>query len=195
VKLFPPPMVDPPEPRSGTMHIKLIESSWTTLCRQIGGAEPEAIAGLYRRILQSRNTFLASFDKKSRGWTARLPSRHPPSKFDVGRFESRSVWTVYRRSDAKMYCAAHHAENMFPARWRRQRNSESPTSCNESSMSERRQLLRDTLNALEQKQREVLVRFYLREQSAQQIMAEMDLTDTQFRSLKNSAKDRFGQLA
>lgn len=51
------------------------------------------------------------------------------------------------------------------------------------------------LNSIPTRDREILVRFYLREQSAEQICQEMNLTGTQFRLIKSRAKARFGELA
>jgi RNA polymerase sigma factor (sigma-70 family) len=50
------------------------------------------------------------------------------------------------------------------------------------------------LNSLPGRDREVLIRFYLQEQTQQQICASMDLTETQFRLVKSRAKARFGEL-
>lgn len=50
------------------------------------------------------------------------------------------------------------------------------------------------LRGLNRRDREVLVRFYLREQEQQDICREMCLTDTQFRVIKSRAKARFGEL-
>jgi len=50
------------------------------------------------------------------------------------------------------------------------------------------------LNSLHQREREVLMRFYLKEQAPSQICTEMDLTETQFRLIKSRAKARFGEL-
>jgi RNA polymerase sigma-70 factor, ECF subfamily len=50
------------------------------------------------------------------------------------------------------------------------------------------------LNGISRRDREVLVRFYLREQTAPQICKEMELTETQFRLIKSRAKSRFGEL-
>ena len=50
------------------------------------------------------------------------------------------------------------------------------------------------LKGLHEREREVLVRFYLREQPAEQICCEMDLSATQFRLIKSRAKARFGEL-
>ena len=50
------------------------------------------------------------------------------------------------------------------------------------------------LNGLPSRDREVLVRFYLREQTAEEICHDLGLTDTQFRLIKSRAKARYGQL-
>jgi len=50
------------------------------------------------------------------------------------------------------------------------------------------------LNSLPRRDREVLARFYLKEQSPQQICREMVLTETQFRLVKSRAKARFTEL-
>jgi RNA polymerase sigma-70 factor (ECF subfamily) len=50
------------------------------------------------------------------------------------------------------------------------------------------------LNGISLRDREILTRFYLHEQSQEQICEEMKLSDTQFRLLKSRAKARFGDL-
>lgn len=50
------------------------------------------------------------------------------------------------------------------------------------------------LQSIPQRDREVLVRFYLEEQPPQQICREMNLTETQFRLIKSRAKARYGEL-
>jgi len=55
-------------------------------------------------------------------------------------------------------------------------------------------LMRRVLDSLSKRDREILVRFYLHEQSQEQICQEMELTETQFRLLKSRAKARFGEL-
>ena len=50
------------------------------------------------------------------------------------------------------------------------------------------------LNTLPRRDREVLVRFYLQEQSPRQICRDMGLTQTQFRLTKSRAKIRFTEL-
>ncbi len=59
---------------------------------------------------------------------------------------------------------------------------------------ENQQIAVKVLKSIAPRDREILIRFYLWEQPADQICSEMGLTDTQFRLLKSRAKARFGQL-
>jgi len=56
------------------------------------------------------------------------------------------------------------------------------------------EFMREILRQLSERDREVLTRFYLHEQTQEEISAEMNLTETQFRLLKSRAKARFGEL-
>jgi RNA polymerase sigma-70 factor, ECF subfamily len=59
---------------------------------------------------------------------------------------------------------------------------------------QRADLIERVLGELSKRDREILTRFYLKEQGQDQICSEMALTDTQFRLLKSRAKARFGEL-
>ena len=50
------------------------------------------------------------------------------------------------------------------------------------------------LKSLREREREILIRFYMHEQSPEQICSEMQLTATQFRLIKSRAKARFCEL-
>ena len=50
------------------------------------------------------------------------------------------------------------------------------------------------LKGIGRRDREILVRFYLQEQTADEICRDMSLTETQFRLMKSRAKARFGEL-
>jgi RNA polymerase sigma-70 factor, ECF subfamily len=52
----------------------------------------------------------------------------------------------------------------------------------------------EILSQLSERDRDILSRFYLDEQTQEQICQEMNLTETQFRLLKSRAKARFGEL-
>jgi RNA polymerase sigma-70 factor, ECF subfamily len=60
---------------------------------------------------------------------------------------------------------------------------------------EKRDWVKRALRALPPEQREILERFYVFEQTSEQICREMELTETQFRLLKWRAKAQFGALA
>ncbi|HEX4168952.1 MAG TPA: sigma-70 family RNA polymerase sigma factor [Bryobacteraceae bacterium] len=59
---------------------------------------------------------------------------------------------------------------------------------------QRAALMKSALDALSKRDRDILVRFYLKEQSQEQICQEMSLTETQFRLLKSRAKAKFGEI-
>jgi RNA polymerase sigma factor (sigma-70 family) len=56
------------------------------------------------------------------------------------------------------------------------------------------QIAMEVLQSISRRDREILMRFYLGEQSQEKICSEMGLTETQFRLLKSRAKARFGEL-
>jgi RNA polymerase sigma-70 factor (ECF subfamily) len=56
------------------------------------------------------------------------------------------------------------------------------------------ELMLEVLSALSERDREILTRFYLDEQSQESICREMVLSETQFRLLKSRAKARFGEI-
>jgi RNA polymerase sigma factor (sigma-70 family) len=59
---------------------------------------------------------------------------------------------------------------------------------------QRVEFMRDILAKLSERDRELLTRFYLHEESQEQICEEMNLTETQFRLFKSRAKARFGDI-
>jgi RNA polymerase sigma-70 factor, ECF subfamily len=64
----------------------------------------------------------------------------------------------------------------------------------EAIITEEARLVDIALESLSPKDREILVRFYLKEESQVQICKEMSLTDTQFRLSKSRAKAKLGAL-
>jgi RNA polymerase sigma-70 factor (ECF subfamily) len=59
---------------------------------------------------------------------------------------------------------------------------------------QRMEFMLSVLGSLSKRDREILTRFYLDEESQEQICQEMNLTETQFRLLKSRAKARFGDI-
>ncbi len=66
----------------------------------------------------------------------------------------------------------------------------SPDPEHQISQIQQQKVLTAALQSLRPRDKEVLDRFYLQEQSKEQICAEMDLTETQFRLLKSRAKQK-----
>ncbi len=64
----------------------------------------------------------------------------------------------------------------------------------EAISKQRAELMKSALASLSQRDRDILVRFYLKEQPQEQICEEMSLTETQFRLLKSRAKAKFGEI-
>jgi DNA-directed RNA polymerase specialized sigma24 family protein len=59
---------------------------------------------------------------------------------------------------------------------------------------EHQEIASRVLQAMGERDRELLIRFYLREQSPRQIQEELSLSETQFRLIKSRAKARFTDL-
>jgi RNA polymerase sigma factor (sigma-70 family) len=55
-------------------------------------------------------------------------------------------------------------------------------------------IMNEVLAGISSRDREILTRFYLHEQTQRQICSEMNLSETQFRLLKSRAKARFGEM-
>ena len=64
----------------------------------------------------------------------------------------------------------------------------------EAMLKQKSELMKSALGALSERDRDILVRFYLHEQPQEQICREMSLTETQFRLLKSRAKAKFGEI-
>jgi len=63
-----------------------------------------------------------------------------------------------------------------------------------AAFQEKVEFMVEVLDGLSVRDREILSRFYLEEQSQDEICGQMDLSETQFRLLKSRAKARFGEI-
>ncbi|MEO8368278.1 MAG: sigma-70 family RNA polymerase sigma factor [Candidatus Solibacter sp.] len=105
------------------------------------------------------------------------------------------VRTVVRRQ------VAMHIDNAVQSRRNQQAIDPSMTLSDHRPDPERRAIERENqdlalrmLAGLPKREREVLIRFYLQEQTAEQICQDLNLTETQFRLMKSRAKARYGEL-
>jgi len=105
------------------------------------------------------------------------------------------VRTVVRRQ------VAMHIETAVQARRNQQSIDPAMTLSDHQPDPERQAIERESQNValrmlggLPKRDREVLIRFYLREQPPEQICRDLQLTETQFRLIKSRAKARYGEL-
>jgi len=105
------------------------------------------------------------------------------------------VRTVVRRQ------VAMHIDNAVQSRRNQQTMDPAMTLSDHQPDPERQAIERENqkvalriLGGLPKRDREVLVRFYLSEQSPEQICRDLQLTETQFRLIKSRAKARYGEL-
>lgn len=144
------------------------------LCRQLGPQELED---------KVHDTFLIVVNAIKRG-DLREPERlmgfvRTVVRRQVAAYIEQAVHT--RREQADIESGAAVAD--------RKQNPEQ-----EAMLREKAELMRSALSALSQRDRDILVRFYLKEQPQEQICREMALTETQFRLLKSRAKAKFGDI-
>ena len=59
---------------------------------------------------------------------------------------------------------------------------------------QKEEIMEKVLGGVAARDREILTRFYLMEQTQEQICDQMNLTETQFRLLNSRVKARFGEL-
>ncbi len=105
------------------------------------------------------------------------------------------VRTVVRRQVAAYINSAVHSRRDIPAAEQGAALSDTRENPEESVISRQKiEIMEAVLRSISPRDREILTRFYLLEQSQEQICAEMKLTATQFRLLKSRAKARFGEL-
>jgi|YNPMSStandDraft_1061717.scaffolds.fasta_scaffold03074_2 RNA polymerase sigma-70 factor (ECF subfamily) len=174
---------------------------WAALVERIRQGDPESMEELYQRcspgirlVLQRRlggqeledrvqETFLIVLQAIRRG-EVREPSR-------VLGF----IWTVVRRQVAAHIDSAVHSRRDFAPIKDGTAIYDPQESPEERLLSQQqRQVMYKVLQKVSRRDREILIRYYLLEQTQEEICSEMNLTETQFRLLKSRAKARFGEL-
>lgn len=113
----------------------------------------------------------------------RDPERLIPFLTTVTRFYTYNQ--IGRRISRRRVCTLSDGVNPVDARMNLEQNTYSQ---------QRTRIAKEILNAMPGRDRDVLHRFYLEEQSKEQICHEMKLTPTQFRLLKSKAKSTFTEL-
>jgi len=184
-----------------TTSIPQQEKRWTPLVARIRGGDREAIGQLYQQILPGlRLYFVHRLGTDAAGDAAHSVFLRAIEQIAAGDLREPEALPGYIRSIAARYVCA-----QIEQRRRKQMQGLSPGiesqiadgrkgPESEYGRQERLALALKVLRQMNEREREILTRFYLYEQPQEQICKEMGLTATQFRLLKSRAKARFGQM-
>ena len=178
-----------------------LESSWPSLVERIRTGEPSGMEELYRVFSKGIRFYLCRHlgpqdldDKVHDIFLIITKSIQNGDLREPERFMGY-VRTVVRRQ------VAAHINNLVQAR-RNQTELDFGMALTDYHPNPERRIIEEQnvklalriLGSLHKREREVLTRFYLKEQTPGQICREMGLTETQFRLIKSRAKARFGEL-
>jgi len=186
-------------PESPTM--KAQEPAWSLLVDRIRAGDPAGMEQLYTIFAKGVRSYLwrqlGSYDLDDKVHDIFLIVTQSIRRGDLREPERLMgyVRTVLRRQVAGYIEQAVHARRNLV-------EVEPGLNLTDGTISpERRTVERQThelairlLKSLPERDREVLIRFYLDEQEPEQICREMEMTETQFRLTKSRAKARYGEL-
>jgi len=173
------------------------DSSWVELVERARRGHPSALEELYRvfyvgiRFYLSRQIGPQDVDDKIHDLFLTITQSIQRGDLREPERLMEYVRTIVRRQ------VAAHIDNAVQARRKRTDMEYAVELSDLRSTAERDENLEVAmriLNSLHKREREVLMRFYLKEQTADQICSDLDLTETQFRLIKSRAKARFGEL-
>jgi RNA polymerase sigma factor (sigma-70 family) len=177
------------------------EPSWSSMVDRIQAGDPGAMEQLYAVFVKGVRFFL---------WRQLGPQDLDDKVHDVFLIITQSIkrgelrdperLMGYVRTVVRRQVAA-HIDSAVTARRNQQTIDPSLTLSDHQPDPERRAIEKENqdvalrmLRGLPKRDREVLTRFYLQEQSAEEICRDLKLTETQFRLIKSRAKARYGEL-
>jgi len=177
------------------------EPSWSRLVDRIQAGDPAGMEQLYAVFVKGVRFFL---------WRQLGPQDLDDKVHDVFLIITQSIkrgelrdperLMGYVRTVVRRQVAA-HIDSAVHARRNHQSLDPSLTLSDHQPDPERRAIEKENqdvalrmLAGLPKRDREVLIRFYLQEQSAEEICRDLNLTETQFRLIKSRAKARYGEL-
>ena len=177
------------------------EPSWSRLVDRIQAGDPAGMEQLYAVFLKGVRFFL---------WRQLGPQDLDDKVHDVFLIITQSIkrgelrdperLMGYVRTVVRRQVAA-HIDSAVNVRRNQQSIDPSLTLSDHQPDPERRAIEKENqdvalrmLRGLPKRDREVLIRFYLQEQSAEEICRDLKLTETQFRLIKSRAKARYGEL-
>ena len=191
-------MSDSPEP---TAAVDNPQPAWSPLVERVRAGEPDALEELYGLFTKGIRFYLCrqlgpqDLDDRVHDVFLTITQSIQSGELREPERLMGYVRTVVRRQVAARIDANVHAR-------RRQTSLEDGVVLRDHSPDPERLAIQGQntevalriLNSIAKRDRDVLVRFYLNEQPADQICREMGLTETQFRLIKSRAKARFGEL-
>ncbi|MCC7157855.1 MAG: sigma-70 family RNA polymerase sigma factor [Bryobacterales bacterium] len=175
--------------------------SWTPLVEQIRAGNSEAMTELYRTFSRGIRYYLCR-QLGSQDLEDKLHDTFLIVVQAIQRDELRDpeklmgfVRTVVRRQVAAYIDDAVHTRRDFTDLEVGGRVPDIRGNPEQRAMvDEKAEIMTKVLGGISRRDREILTRFYLYEQTQEQICEEMALTETQFRLLKSRAKARFGEM-
>ncbi|HXB72310.1 MAG TPA: sigma-70 family RNA polymerase sigma factor [Candidatus Acidoferrales bacterium] len=175
--------------------------SWSALVERIRAADPSAMEELYAVFAKGVRYYLwrqvGPQDLDDRMHDLFLIITQSIQKGELREPERLMgfVRTIARRQVAATIGAAVQARrNQVDVDTRLNVSDQQPDPERRVIEKQNQELAMRVLGSLHKRDREVLIRFYLKEQPPEQICREMSLTPTQFRLIKTRAKARFTEL-
>jgi RNA polymerase sigma-70 factor, ECF subfamily len=192
------PVPDSPEASGGT---PLSEMSWAQLVERVHQNDQKGLEELYRIFSKGIRFFLCrqlgpqDLDDKVHDVFLIIAQA-----IQRGELREPERLMGYVRTVVWRLVAAHIESAVHTRRSLSDIDSGAPLadrSANPEQIAIRREhesIAKKMLNSVSKRDREILIRFYLQEQSQDEICRDMRLTGTQFRLIKSRAKARFGEL-
>ena len=178
------------------------ELQWTKLVRRVQLGEKEAVEELYKYFYGGIRLFLCRHlgaqeleDKVHDTFVIVLTAIRRGEVRDPARI-SAFVRTVVRRQVANHIGGViHERRDCVDAESGAEHLVDDRQSPEQHVISvEQMAIMRELLDQVEDRDRELLVRFYIQEDSVENICADLNISCNQFRLLKSRAKVRFGEL-
>jgi RNA polymerase sigma factor (sigma-70 family) len=184
---------DSPDPLTASQT--LVESSWTNIVERIRDGDAAATEELYPKVLRllerSCKSRLVPDESEDRVQETYLAVLKAIQNGDLR--EPERLMGFIRVIGRRQYCA--YIKRRTRSRSTQQENEAFELFCRfrfdpecDVLGQERRSFAQEVLAQLAPREREILERFYIREESAEWICREMNLTENQFRLLKSRAK-------
>jgi RNA polymerase sigma-70 factor (ECF subfamily) len=191
------PTVPPVSPVQGVQS----PSNWPSLVERIRARDPSAMEELYKmfstgiRFLLYRQLGPQDLDDKVHDVFVIITEAICNGELREPERLMGYVHTVVRRQVAShIDRAIHLRRNRVDVDFQESVSDKRPDPEREAINRENLGLAMRVLQSIPKRDREVLTRFYLNEESVDEICQNMDLSETQFRLIKSRAKARFGEL-